>query len=112
MPEAALARSEPAEAGSATRPGRPDTTLRAVPEPAPVGPRLEVPGYDLTAALRLERELGLSHVLAQVLVRRGISDPVAARAFLDPQEVHDAAEFAGIDRAVALIEEHVERGSR
>ena len=86
--------------------------MHAVPEPPPPAPRLEIPGYDLSAALRLERDLGLSHVLAQVLVRRGISDPGVARAFLDPRDAHDPGEFAGIDRAVALIDRHIERGSR
>ena len=42
-------------------------------------PRLEIPPYELSAALRLERELGISHVLAQVLVRRGLTDPREAR---------------------------------
>ena len=106
MPEAALLRAEPVEL-----PG-PGAALHAVPEPPPPAPRLEIPGYDLSAALRLERELGLSHVLAQVLVRRGISDPGVARAFLDPRDAHDPGEFAGIDRAVALIDRHIERGSR
>ncbi|HEX4282417.1 MAG TPA: single-stranded-DNA-specific exonuclease RecJ, partial [Solirubrobacteraceae bacterium] len=57
--------------------------------------------------LALERELGVSHVLAQVLVRRGLSDVGAARAFLEPRESHDPGAFAGIDRAVALIERHI-----
>jgi len=105
MPETALLRSAPVEL---PRSG----VLHAVAAPAPVDPRLEVPGYDLTAALRLERELGLSHVLAQVLVRRGISDPLAAWAFLAPREAHDAAEFAGIERALALIERHIQQSSR
>jgi single-stranded-DNA-specific exonuclease len=106
MPEAALLRSEPVELP------RSGAALQAVPEPPPLAPRLEIPSYDLSAALRLERELGLSHVLAQVLVRRGISDPVVARAFLDPRDAHHPGEFAGIDRAVALIEQHIRRGSR
>ena len=54
------------------------------PTRPPPTPRLEIPAYDLSAALALERELGVSHVLAQVLVRRGLSEPAAARAFLEP----------------------------
>ena len=38
--------------------------------------------YDYAAAERLQAELGVSQVLAQVLVRRGHADPAAARAFL------------------------------
>ncbi len=75
-------------------------------------PRLEIPAYDLAAALTLERELGVSHVLAQVLVRRGLADPQAAREFLAPSERHEPAAFAGIDHALELIEQHVRAGSR
>jgi single-stranded-DNA-specific exonuclease len=107
MPEAAaLLRPQPVE------PSRSDVTLRAVPDPAPPTPRLELPAYDLNAALELERELGVSHVLAQVLVRRGLSDLAAARAFLEPTEAHDPSAFAGIDRAVAVIERHIRAGGR
>ena len=45
-------------------------------------PRLEIDPCDVAATLRLERELGVSGVLAQVLVRRGFADPDAARAWL------------------------------
>ena len=73
---------------------------------------LEVPPYDLAAALELERELGVSHVLAQVLVRRGLSEVPAARAFLEPSEAHDPSAFAGIERALAVIERHIRGRSR
>ena len=106
MSEAALLRSEPVE------PPRSDVALRVVPAPPPSAPRLEVPAYDLAAAVGLRRELGISHVLAQVLVRRGIADAGAARAFLDPREAHPPGAFAGIDRALAVIERHLDRGSR
>ncbi len=107
MPETpALLRADAAD-GS-----RRDVALRAVPDPAPPTPRLELPAYDLNAALELERELGVSHVLAQVLVRRGMSELTAARAFLHPSEAHDPSAFAGIDRALAVIERHVRAGSR
>ena len=89
MPQAALLRPEPVE------PARSEVALHVVPAAAPVAPRLEIPAYDLDAALTLRRELGISHVLAQVLVRRGIADPVSARAFLDPREVHEPSAFAG-----------------
>lgn len=85
---------------------------RAAPALEPVQPELRVASYDLSAALRLERELGVSHVLAQVLVRRGLSDPAAALAFLQPQDEHDPRAFAGIERAVALVRTHLEAGRR
>jgi len=86
--------------------------------PVPAGPvarpraRLELPSYDLRAALLLERELGISHVLAQALVRRGLAEPAAARAFLDADEAHPPSALAGIEAAVELVERHVRRGSR
>jgi len=106
MPEAALLRPEPVESPL------PDVGLHVVPAPPPAAPRLEIPAYDLGAAVALSRELGISHVLAQVLVRRGIVDSALARAFLDPQEEHPPAAFAGIDRALGVIERHIEAGSR
>jgi single-stranded-DNA-specific exonuclease len=113
MPEAALLRSEVAELSPAGAPVPAETTLRAVPTAGPgPAPRLEIPAYDLSAALALRRQLGVSHVLAQILVRRGLSEPAAARAFLDPHEAHDPSAFAGIDRALAVIDRHIGQGSR
>ncbi len=101
--------------------------LRALPEPEPEpaspaapqparptrpDPRVELPPYDLEAALALERSLRVSHVLAQILVRRGLADPAAAREFLHPTEAHDPGAFAGMDQAVAVINRHIEAGSR
>jgi single-stranded-DNA-specific exonuclease len=56
--------------------------------------------------------LGVSRTFAQVLVRRGLDDPEAARAFLDADEQHDPRAFAGMEDAVALILRHVAAGSR
>ncbi len=108
MPEAAalLRVDDPVE------PSRPDAGLHAVPAPVPPAPRLELASYDLTAALVLERELGVSHVLAQVLVRRGLSDVSAARSFMNPTEAYEPSAFAGIERAVAVIERHIRAGNR
>src|SRR5436309_2369646 len=114
MPEAALLRPNPVELVTTDPADRRDVAPRAVSAGAPrlaPTPRLEIPDYDLSAALALRRQLGVSHVLAQILVRRGLSDPVAARAFLDPQDAHDPSAFAGIDRAVAVVERHIARGS-
>lgn len=109
MPEAALL------ATNAASPA-PPAALRPVPNP-PGGappkpePRLEIPAYDFDAALALERELGVSHVLAQILVRRGLGPPEAARAFLAAGERHDPSDFAGIGDALAVIERHVRKRS-
>jgi len=72
---------------------------------------LEIAPCDVAATLALQHELGVSHVLAQVLVRRGLSDVAAARAWLAADERHDPAAFAGIDGACALVLRHVEAGS-
>jgi single-stranded-DNA-specific exonuclease len=81
-------------------------------ESARLEPGFELAEYDFGAALRLREELGVSHVLAQVLVRRGFGEPEAARALLEPRERHDPSGFEGIENAVALIERHVQAGSR
>ena len=104
---------EPAPLKTAVEaPRRP--ALQAVPAPAPrrPSPRLDVPPYDLLAALALERELGVSHVLSQVLVRRGWCDADSARAFLDANVRHDARAFGGIEDAIATITRHIASGNR
>ena len=75
-------------------------------------PRLEIPPCNLQDAWRLERELGVSSALAQVLVRRGLGEPVDAHAFLTADEVHDPSLLTGIDQAVELILGHVREGTR
>jgi single-stranded-DNA-specific exonuclease len=74
--------------------------------------RFELPSYDLGAALALERELGVSHTLAQVMVRRGLNEPRLVREFLEPREAYEPDAFAGIERALALIERHIRGGSQ
>jgi len=61
--------------------------------------------------LALERELGVSSTLAQVLVRRGLAAPAAARAFLDGEQEHDPGLFAGMEGSVQVIGGHIARGS-
>ncbi len=86
--------------------------MRPAAETAPRVPRLELAEYDLASALALERELGVGHVLAQVLVRRGLGDPAAARAFLEAQEQHPPDAFAGMAATVDLIQRHLAAGHR
>ena len=73
--------------------------------------RLEIAPLPLEAVERIERELGVSRVLAQVLARRGLQDPAAARAFLAAEEEHPPSAFRGMDAAVDLIADHIARGS-
>jgi single-stranded-DNA-specific exonuclease len=74
-------------------------------------PRLEIASVALDAVELLERELGASRVLAQVLARRGLSDPSSAREFLEAEEAHPPSAFRGIAAAVELVLGHLARGS-
>jgi single-stranded-DNA-specific exonuclease len=107
MAEPALAPQPTPEAGTRA-------VLQVVGEPPPAQPvpRLETPAYDLDAAIALERELGISHVLAQILVRRGLGDPGGAREFLRARERHPPDAFTGIARALETIERHLRAGTR
>jgi single-stranded-DNA-specific exonuclease len=75
-------------------------------------PLLDVLACDMGAVLALERELGVSDALSQVLVRRGYETAPAARAFLDAADEHSADAFDGIDVAVDLVLRHVRAGAR
>jgi single-stranded-DNA-specific exonuclease len=83
--------------------------VRVVPVPSV---RLATAPYDYAAAERLERMLGVSHVVAQVLVRRGMGDPAAARTFLEADVRHPLDAFGGLREGAAAILAHVQRGSR
>jgi single-stranded-DNA-specific exonuclease len=74
--------------------------------------RFEIPDCPAADVARLQRELGVSDPLAQVLVRRGLAEPVSARRFLDGEEEHSPQAFAGIDLAVDSIMSHLARGGR
>lgn len=74
--------------------------------------QLDIPACDMTAVRRLEAELGLSHPVAQVLVRRGLADPPAAAAWLAADAAHDPFLIEGMRGACETILGHVRRGSR
>jgi single-stranded-DNA-specific exonuclease len=74
--------------------------------------RLNIPPAPIASVRALERALGVSFATAQVLVRRGLADLDAARAWLAADERHSPSEFAGIDEAVAVVLRHVSAGSR
>jgi single-stranded-DNA-specific exonuclease len=74
--------------------------------------RFEIGPAALEAVERLERELEVSAVMAQVLVRRGLGEPEEARRFLAAVDVHRPSEFRGMGVAVDLVSRHIERGSQ
>jgi single-stranded-DNA-specific exonuclease len=77
--------------------------------PAPRFELSECPSVDVA---RLQREVGVSGPLAQVLVRRGLGEPASARAFLAAEEQHEPGAFAGIDLACEAILDYVGNGER
>jgi single-stranded-DNA-specific exonuclease len=74
--------------------------------------RFTVTPYDYAAAERLAAALGVSHVLAQVLVRRGLAGEAEARAFLAAAEAHPQDAFGGLREGAERILGHVGRRSR
>jgi len=54
---------------------------------------------------QLRREIGGSETFLQMLVRRGITDPAVARAFLDPANYSScpAQELPGVEKAISRI---------
>ena len=82
-----------------------------MPKPLQLAVRLEIPVVSLAVIETLEHELGVSRVLAQVLARRGLDDPAAAREFLDAGEAHRPGAFRGMSVAVELVLGHIARHS-
>jgi single-stranded-DNA-specific exonuclease len=74
--------------------------------------RFEIPECSRAEVQRLERELGVSGALAQVLVRRGLREPAGARAFLAAEEAHPPGAISGMGDAVELILSHAGRGEK
>ncbi|MHB8242019.1 MAG: single-stranded-DNA-specific exonuclease RecJ [Solirubrobacteraceae bacterium] len=74
--------------------------------------RFEIPDCPAEQVELLQRELGVSGALAQVLVRRGHDTPDSARAFLEAAEEHSPEAFSEIGAAVRSVLEHLRRGTR
>jgi single-stranded-DNA-specific exonuclease len=75
-------------------------------------PRFEIADCPQDDVERLERELGVSGPLAQVLVRRGLGESARARAFLAAEEEYPPTAFAGIERAIEPILRNAKSGER
>jgi single-stranded-DNA-specific exonuclease len=72
---------------------------------------LDIGPCSTAAVRRLATALDLSPVVAEVLVRRGLGDPAAAKTFLLADDIHPPSAFAGIDQAVERIIGHVRSGA-
>ena len=67
--------------------------------------------YSFRHADRISRELGLSHTVAAIFVRRGYATPEAARRFLQADEQHDPFLFGDMRAACETILRHAAAGS-
>ncbi len=85
---------------------------RAPSLPLDVQASLSISPYDFATAARLADQLRCSHVLAQVLVRRGLGEPEAARSFLAAAEIHPLEAWPGLAAVAERILGHVQRRSR
>lgn len=79
---------------------------------APRAPLIEIPPCDWALSRRLETELGLHHLVAQTLVRRGITSVEAADDWLTADVIRSPELLPGAPAAADLIVSHVARGSR
>jgi len=73
---------------------------------------IDIGSCSVEHALTLERDLGVSFAVAQILVRRGLADVESARQFLAADEEHPASAFHGIEAAVAAVVDAVAAGQR
>ena len=73
---------------------------------------LDLPPYAFGDAVALERELGVSHPVAQILARRRLAEPAAARAWLRADEHHPPSAWPGLAEGAALVARHVRAGTR
>jgi single-stranded-DNA-specific exonuclease len=79
----------------------------------PQQPKLWItPTVDPAAVTRLTEHLHCPDAIASLLLSRGISDPAAADAFLNPtiDDLHDPMLMLGMDLAVARIQQAVRSG--
>lgn len=87
---------------------------RAAPAGAPApddASRPVVPPVSAAAISALQATLGVNHVTAQALARRGFSDPADARRWLSGR-TEDPVALPELAAAVDLVLRHVEAGSR
>jgi single-stranded-DNA-specific exonuclease len=76
--------------------------------------RWHIKEFDKRQAATLARGLGVSPVVAGLLVARGYADERAARGFLAPslEQLHDPARMLGMSEAAARVQRAVGRGEK
>ena len=96
----------------------PAPSIQPAPSAPPAPPRLRrewrIKYPDGALVTQLVRALGVSDVVAGLLVNRGILDPDAARSWLNPRlrDLLDPAGLRGMDVAVTTILATLDRGER
>lgn len=72
------------------------------------------PGHDVDGIARLERLAGVSTVVAQLLLQRGLHEPALARRFLEAKlsDLRDPLELPGVDEASERIYSAIQAGRR
>lgn len=70
--------------------------------------------HDPDRIAALQRAAGIPAVVAQLLICRGITDPQAAKPFLNPKllDLHDPDRLPGCTRAAELIDDAITAGKR
>jgi single-stranded-DNA-specific exonuclease len=70
--------------------------------------------HDAERAASLARVLGVSPILAALLINRGYNDERGARVFLSPtyDQLHDPYTMLGMNEAVARVQRAIDTGER
>jgi single-stranded-DNA-specific exonuclease len=76
--------------------------------------RWRIATHDLDRVSALERSAGIPAVVAQLLIGRGIHEPVAARQFLEAKlsELRDPEQLPGAARAAEILHDAIGAGKR
>ncbi|MDO9354710.1 MAG: DHH family phosphoesterase, partial [Solirubrobacteraceae bacterium] len=111
-PESGASQEPTAESIPGTAPGTPAAEVAAGEPHAVVVPsaRPVVSAVDPLVVGELRRVLGVTHVTAQALARRGFVDPTDARAWLAGR-TDEVVPLPGLDDAAELVLRHVRAGN-
>lgn len=71
----------------------------------------KIKSIDLNLQKKLALELGISSILAQILINRGITNPADAKGYLDCdiQDIHDGLLLKGMSKAIKRIHKAIEQ---